>query len=144
MNRNRSSYTPRNPVQSGEASYVLHLTVAAAAFATCCWPYFIWHGTDPSGGWVWDASSWTACLLWWLGVSLIVFVIAGLSKVKADSRHLPYARSKRDARELSRLKDRLLRLRLEEMRYRQGLRKDDLRAQEDMITTQDFPQHLLR
>ena len=137
---NRTNLPSYRKIQSGESSYILHLTVAIAVFVTCCWPYLIWHGTDPSGGWVWDTSSWTACLLWWLGVSLLLGVIAVLNKARADSRHLPYVRSKRDARELSRLKNRLLQLRLEEMRYRQGLRKDDLRSQEDMITTlpQDF------
>ena len=139
MNRNQA---PRNPVQSGEGSYILHFTVAAAAFAACCWPYLIWHGIDQSGGWVWDTSSWTACLLWWLGVSLLFGVIAVLVKANSPAAKAAEQRE-RDARELSRMKDRYLQLRLEEMRYRQGLRKDDLRAQEDVITTlpQDFLQH---
>src|SRR6185503_2424127 len=82
MNRTNLPSYPNPAVQSGESSYILHLTVAIAAFVTCCWPYLIWHGIDQSGGWVWDTSSWTACLLWWLGVSLLLGVIAVLNKAR--------------------------------------------------------------
>jgi hypothetical protein len=124
---NRTNPPSYHPVQTGEGSYILHAVVAGVAFLTCCWPYLIWHGEDRYGRMVWDTSSWTACLLWWLGVTLIVFMSWGLSRVSRNISLREVAAV--ETPELRRLRARYSRLQRQQFRQDNDLRAHALREE---------------
>lgn len=107
-------------------SYILHAVVTGTAFLTCCWPYLIWHGTDQYGRMVWDTSSWTACLLWWLGVSLVIWVTWVLSGARPLSLR---EAAEVESRELKRLRTRYRKLQREHFRDHENLRAHALREE---------------
>lgn len=112
-----------------DASFLVRCILFGVVFVASCWPYFIWHGTDRYGRMVWDASSWAACFLWWMGVILVTGIVVVL--VKANSPCARFAeQQEREERELQRLKARFRELQREQFRQDEDLRAHALREEQ--------------